>query len=315
MATSDKKTLCVLGTGNLGLAILQSIVDASPAFTTATETPGLPVSQYIACVGSEIGEHRVRAKLGTEVGNVTISRGDNVNVVRQSQVVILGVDPADVESVLSESGLADALRDKLLISVAAGWTRERLEEVICKSSSQGSSDDGQGGGDRNVCSVIRTLPNIAAMVGQSMTAIEQPDPSLLSHYLDITETIFNRIGKTLIVPARLMDAFTAVGGSTPAFFSVICDSLIDASVAVGMSWDMVRDMIVQAMKGSAEIMQSGGLTPAQLRDQGTSPEGCTIGGLMVLEEAGVRGHVGKALREAVTVARLMGKVPHVNDTR
>lgn len=54
---------------------------------------------------------------------------------------------------------------------------------------------------------------------------------------------------------------------------------------------------------------------------GTSPEGCTIGGIMVLEEMGVRGAVGRAVRESVTIAREMGRENHgqggrhVNDTR
>ena len=111
-----------------------------------------------------------------------------------------------------------------------------------------------------------------------------------------------------------MDATTAVGGSTPAFWAVICDAFIDAAVAVGVPRDQAKTMIYQSMKGTAEILQSG-VGPGQLKEEGTSPEGCTIGGLMVMEEAGVRGHLGKALREAVTIARLMGKVEHVNDTR
>lgn len=111
-----------------------------------------------------------------------------------------------------------------------------------------------------------------------------------------------------------MDAITAVGGSTPAFFAVICDAMIDAAVAVGLPREVAQIAVFQAMKGSAAMMQSGVL-PAALRDQGTSPEGCTIAGVMVLEEKGVRGGVGRAVREAVSVARLMGDGGHVNDTR
>jgi pyrroline-5-carboxylate reductase len=71
------------------------------------------------------------------------------------------------------------------------------------------------------------------------------------------------------------------------------------------------------MRGSAEMLQSG-IQPSELRDMGTSPEGCTIGGVMVMEEMGVRGTLGKALRESVTIARAMGcgkEDLHVNDTR
>lgn len=61
-------------------------------------------------------------------------------------------------------------------------------------------------------------------------------------------------------------------------------------------------------------MLQGGMHPAVLRDQGTSPEGCTINGLMVMGEAGVLGYIGRALREAVTQARLMETTENVNGT-
>jgi pyrroline-5-carboxylate reductase len=116
-----------------------------------------------------------------------------------------------------------------------------------------------------------------------------------------------------------MPATTAVSGSTPAFWAIIVDSLIDAAVAVGLPRKLAQEQIYQSMRGSAEMLQSG-IQPGELRDMGTSPEGCTIAGVMVLEEGGVRGVVGRALRESVTVARAMGKVGegeevHVNDTR
>ncbi|KAL2872489.1 pyrroline-5-carboxylate reductase [Aspergillus lucknowensis] len=110
-----------------------------------------------------------------------------------------------------------------------------------------------------------------------------------------------------------MDATTAVAGSTPAMFAVIVDAMIDAAIAVGVPRNMAHTMIFQAMQGTVSMLQSG-VHPALLNDQGTSPEGCTIGGLMVMEEAGVRGHVVRALREAVTVARMMDGVRRVNDT-
>ncbi|PQK13572.1 hypothetical protein BB8028_0004g05030 [Beauveria bassiana] len=112
-----------------------------------------------------------------------------------------------------------------------------------------------------------------------------------------------------------MEATTAVAGSTPAMFAVLCDALIDASVAVGMPRQMAEAMVVQSMRGSAELLlQSGGMSCATLRDAGTSPEGCTMAAIMVMEERGVRGAVGRALREAVTAARRMDSVQHVNDT-
>lgn len=233
-------------------------------------------------------------------GKLSISRGDNVKAAKGSDILLLGVDPLDVEVTLKQDGLSEALSGKLVISLAAGWTRADIERLLSASTHK--------------IWVVRTLPNIAAQVSESLTAIEHPNKLIPEEFMEITDAIFNQVGKTAHIEPRLMNASTAVGGSTPAMFAVICDALIDASVAVGMPRAIAQTMIYQSMKGTAAMLQSG-IHPGVLKDQGTSPEGCTIGGLMIMEEAGVRGHLGKALREAVTIARAMGQNPHVNDTR
>lgn len=256
---------------------------------------------------SEGSEQKLKERFSDHLDQLSIYRGDNVKAVREADVIILGVDPADIEKVLTQHSLREALQDTLLISIAAGWTRQKLEQTIYGSETTAANKSGRAW-------VVRTLPNIAAQVSQSLTAIEVSEPTPPEHYLQITTAIFERIGRAVQIEPRLMNATTAVGGSTPAFFAVICDALIDAAVAVGVPRDLAHTMIFQSMQGTATMLQ-GGMHPAVLRDQGTSPEGCTIGGLMVMEEAGVRGHIGRALREAVTLARLMETTEHVNDTR
>lgn len=285
-------------TGNLGQPILSSLLSESGSNAHAK------FEKYIACVRSGTSEKKLGEKYPEAVksGKLSISRGDNVQAAKDGNVVLLGVDPADVEITLKQDGLADALSGKLLISLAAGWTRQGIEKLLSSSKEK--------------VWVVRTLPNIAAQVSESLTAIEDPDENISEEFLDIVDAIFNQIGKTVHIEPRLMNASTAVGGSTPAMFAVICDALIDASVAVGMPRATAQTMIYQSMVGTGRMLQSG-IHPGILKDQGTSPEGCTIGGLMVMEEAGVRGHLGKALREAVTIARLMGQSAnqHLNDTR
>lgn len=256
---------------------------------------------------SESSQKRLSEKFVSSLDKVSILRGDNVQAVQRADAIILGADPSDIETVLTQPGLREALENKLIISIAAGWTREKLETTIYGSATTADNTSGRAW-------VVRTLPNIAAQVSQSLTAIETSEPALPERYLQITTWIFEQIGKAVHIDPRLMNATTAVGGSTPAFFAVICDALIDAAVAVGVPRNLAHTMIFQSMQGTATMLQ-GGMHPAVLRDQGTSPEGCTIGGLMVMEEAGVRGHVGRALREAVTLARLMETTDHVNDTR
>ncbi|KAJ6008649.1 hypothetical protein N7522_003665 [Penicillium canescens] len=302
MANIQNGTLCILGCGNLGIAILNGLISVP-----AEKSSELPFTRYIACVRSESSEKRLTERFAQSMNKISISRGDNIQAVQSADVIILGVDPADIQTVLTQPGLREALTDKLLISIAAGWTRQKLEAIIYGSATTADNTAGRAW-------VVRTLPNIAAQVSQSLTAIESSEPALPERYLQITTSIFEQIGKAVHIDPRLMNATTAVGGSTPAFFAVICDAMIDAAVAVGVPRDLAHTMIFQSMQGTATMLQSG-THPAMLKDQGTSPEGCTIGGLMVMEEAGVRGHVGRALREAVTLARLMETTDHVNDTR
>lgn len=277
----------------------------------ASEDSGVQFTHFIACVHSAASEQKLATRFSKEkeYGKLVILRDQNVKAVQKASVVILGVDPTDVETTLKQDGLAQALKGKLLISVAAGWARESLESIISLGQGNISKEDRTW--------VLRTLPNVAALVSQSLTAIEDPDPDTPHKHVKTCHAIFSQVGRTVDLAPRLMAAASAVGGSTPAFWAIICDAFIDASVAVGVPRGTAQQMIYQSMRGSAEMLQSG-IQPSELRDMGTSPEGCTIGGIMVMEEAGVRGALGKALRESVTIARLMGSgrnVLHVNDTR
>ncbi|KAH7090201.1 FAD-linked oxidoreductase-like protein [Paraphoma chrysanthemicola] len=286
--------------GNLGTPILKSLLNA-PEDTKAN------FSKYIACVHSRKSEDRLSQQFSDHVksGKVRISRGNNAQAVEESSIIILGVDPADIEVTLSQDGIVSALKSKLLISIAAGWSRENLEALVSANNTS----------ERTW--VLRTLPNIAAQVSQSMTAIEDPGPDFPPKYMEIADAIFAQLGQAVHISPKHMAATTAVGGSTPAFWAVICDAFIDAAVAVGLPRHIAQAQIYQSMRGTAEMLQSG-VHPGLLKDQGTSSEGCTIGGIMVLEEGGARGVLGKALREAVTIAREMGGgdgEKHVNDTR
>lgn len=269
-----ERVLTILGCGNLGTPILRGLIDA-PRDESDTATFGYAIT----CIQSPQSEKRLNEQFcdQIEAGKVVVARGNNIESVAKAQVVILGVDPSAVETTLKEKGLIEALKSKLLISIAAGWTCEDLEKVLGQHDAP----------PKDRIWIIRVLPNIAAQVAESLTAIEEPHPDTPRIYIDTTIGIFNCVGKTVRLPPRLMNAATAVGGSTPAFWAVICDALVDAAVAVGVPRPSAQTMIYQSMKGTAAMLQSG-VHPGLLKDQGTSPEGCTIGGLMVLEEAGVR---------------------------
>lgn len=294
----------------MGTAILSGLINGQKQDNNPSTEGKLPFNQFIATVGSPDSKTKLEQRFSQHANKLkVVTKDGNVEAVQDSDVIILGVDPSQIEALLADTGLRDALSGKLLISVAAGWTNEKLRAALYFSGSAALPTN------YTHPWIACALPNVAAVVSQSLTAIPITEPPLPPQYLALTDSIFDRLGKTVHVSPSLMEATVAVGGSTPAFFAVICDALIDAAVAVGVPRNLAHTMIFQSMQGTATLLQSG-IHPALLKDQGTSPEGCTIGGLMVMEEMGVRGGVGKALREAVTVSRLMTRgTEHVNDTR
>ena len=160
-------------TGNLGQPVLSSLLSESGSDKNAK------FEKYIACVRSEGSEKKLSEKYPEAVksGKLSVSRGANVQAAKDADVVLLGVDPADVEATLKQDGLADALSGKLLISLAAGWTRADIEKLLSSS--------------KDKIWVVRTLPNIAAQVSESLTAIEDPDKDIPKEFIEITDAIFD----------------------------------------------------------------------------------------------------------------------------
>jgi len=197
------------------------------------------------------------------------------------------------------------LEGKLLISICAGVPVPQIEKAL-----YGNSDPVEGG-----CRIVRAMPNTASQIRESMTVIATPEPPLAPQASALVTWIFKRIGDVVYLPASTMDASTALCGSGPAFFALMLEATIDGAVAMGLPRAEAQRMAAQTMRGAAGLVLSGE-HPALLRDKVTTPGGCTIGGLLVLEEGRVRGTVARAVREATVVASQLGKgVQGVNGTR
>jgi pyrroline-5-carboxylate reductase len=237
-----------------------------------------------------------------------------VAAVQQSSVVLLACKPASLSAVLAEDGMRDALSGKLLISVLAGVSAQQIQDVLYPKPTYSSQLQGikQLAVD---CTIVRALPNVAAGIRRSMTVVEQPTAPLDPETEALVNWILGQIGEVSYLPAHQMDAGSALCGSGPAFFALMLEAAVDGAVAMGVPRDEAVRMAAQTMRGTAEMVL-GGEHPALLKDKVATPGGCTMGGLLVLEEGGVRGSVSRAVREATVVVGLVGKgVVGVNGTR
>jgi pyrroline-5-carboxylate reductase len=304
----------------MGIAIMSGIMahleDASNGFqfhnsnsvsgtsTPTEEQPQRLPSSFIACVRRDQSAKKIKQTMAHHRTPLKVYVNDNIKAAKEADVVLLSCKPQMFREVLGAEGMKEALAGKMLISILAGVTEDQIEKLLYDESFP-----------ENACRVVRAMPNTASFVRESMTVIATSTPPLPKEWNGLVTWIFSRIGRVVQLPPSAMDASTALCGSGPAFMALILEALADGGVAMGLPRVEAQLMAAQVMKGTAGLVMAGE-HPAILRDKVSTPGGCTIGGLLVLEEGTVRGSVARAVREATVVASQLGKgVIGVNGTR
>ncbi|OQO13762.1 hypothetical protein B0A48_01993 [Cryoendolithus antarcticus] len=301
--------LTVIGCGTLGTAILGGIFEFLDAGKTVDktddDTPARLPTIFNACVRSDSSAARIRKELGNYKTPINVRQNDNVAATKEADVIILGCKPYATASILGNDDMRNALQGKLLISILAGVPETQISLILYPS---GIPKEG-------ACTIIRAMPNTAASIRESMTVLSTPTPAPPADQLTLTTWIFSRIGRVSTLAPNLMDAATALCGSGPAFTAVFIESLALGAIAMGIPKESAYEMAAQTVRGMSGLVL-GGEHPALARDRVSSPGGCTVGGLVVLEEGGLRGTVSRAVREATVVASQLGEGgKNVNGTR
>jgi pyrroline-5-carboxylate reductase len=259
----SNKNLAVLGAGKLGGILLRAYLKQG-LFTPKRVT---------ATVRHEEKAVKLTRELGVKVTT------DNCKAVRDADIVLLGVKPQVVGEVLKE--IAPLLaKNALIISVAASVPTTYIEQRI---------------GEK--VAVIRAMPNTCSVVGIGMTGICRGGHASPEH-LEIAKSMFDAVGRTVVVDEKNMDAVTGLSASGPAFAYIILESLAEAGVKVGLPRDVSTLLAAQTMKGAASVVLETGDHPALLKDSVTTPAGCTIDGIMELEEGKLRVTLIKAVVKA-----------------
>ena len=117
-------------------------------------------------------------------------------------------------------------------------------------------------------------------------------------HLEAARALFETVGRTVVVDEKHMDAVTGLSASGPAFLYIILESLAEAGVKVGLPRDVATLLAAQTMQGAARVVLETGDHPALLKDGVTTPAGCTIDGILELEEGKLRVTLIKAVVKA-----------------
>ncbi|HUM06481.1 MAG TPA: pyrroline-5-carboxylate reductase [Terriglobales bacterium] len=263
-----KKKVAVLGTGKIGGILLQALLRDGL----------LSPSQTWATVAHPERARSLKEKLKVHAGT------DNLEAVRDADIIFLCVKPQVVVDVVREIR-GHVNRNQLLISVAASVPTEMIERGLEKE-----------------VPVIRAMPNTPCVLGAGMTGICR-GRFAQKHHLDVAARFFQAVGRTVVVDEKHMDAVTGLSASGPAYIYIILESLAEAGVKVGLPRDVATLLATQTTLGAARVVLETGDHPALLKDAVTTPAGCTIDGIMELEEGKLRVTLIKAVVKAVQRAK------------
>lgn len=262
------KRVAVLGAGKMGGILLKALLEKKllrPELTCAT-------------VAHEERAESLSKKLGIAVGT------DNVSAVRNADIVLIGLKPQVVEEVARQVQPV-VTSSQLFISVAASVPTSYIERAL-----------------ETDAPVIRAMPNTPCLLGVGITAICRGKFANAEH-LELASALFAVGGRTVAVDEKHMDAVTALSGSGPAYIYIILESLAEAGVKVGLPRDVATLLAAQTTLGAATVVLETGDHPALLKDAVTTPAGCTIDGILELEEGKLRVTLIKAVVKAAQRAK------------
>lgn len=272
---AEGATLGVIGAGVMGQTLIRGLLSSGL----------IPAERIWAGEKNGFNCEAVSAELGIPVDV------DYVGRVRAADVILLCVKPHDAPVVLATLRNAGLRRETLLISIMAGVSTDRLEAML---------------GTENP--VVRAMPNTPCIVGEGMTVICRGRHASKAH-LERARRIFKAVGECVPVDEIHFNAITALSGSGPAYHFLIMEALADAGVRVGLPRQLALTLVAQTALGSAKMVLKTGRHPAALRDDVTTPAGCTIGGLLMLEDGRIRSVLARAVEEAAKIAAHLGAGP------
>jgi len=250
----NSKKIAIIGGGNMGMALASGVLQTKWA------------NPERIMIAEPLKEKLEKAK-GMARGIKTSY--SNTDAAAWADVILLSVKPQIMAHVLGD--IKPAMKDsRLVISVAAGITTSYIEKML--------------GGK---VPVIRAMPNIAAVVRESATAICTGKYANEDH-LNIARHIFESVGIVVDVEEDLMDAVTGLSGTGPMYVFQILEGLSDAGVKVGLSRDTANVLAVQTLIGSSKLIKDTKEHPAKLKDLVTSPGGTAISALHSLERNGLK---------------------------
>jgi pyrroline-5-carboxylate reductase len=245
----ENKKIAIIGAGNMGGAIVN----------------GLIKSGSISASHIFVADRKQTTLTKMEEKGVNVFE-DNREASKNADIIIIAVKPYHIKSVIQKIK-PELNPDKILISIVAGVGIEQLENEA-----------------GNNIPIFRVMPNTAISVQESLTCISA-NGNTAPHIKFVTD-LFNKLGKTVILPEELMAAATVLSSCGIAFALRYIRAAMQGGIEIGFDAELAQFITAQTVKGATELLFQTGHHPEREIDKVTTPRGVTITGLNEMEHKG-----------------------------
>jgi pyrroline-5-carboxylate reductase len=243
------KKIAIIGGGNLGTAI----------------ATGLLKSEFLPAQAITITKRNIASLVGLQSVGINATT-DNLQAVKENDVILLAVKPFQIKEVLEQ--ITPALsKNHIVISTVTGITLDEIKNVIQKD-----------------IPLFRAMPNTAIAIQESITCISSVQAS--DEDKAYVERLFSVLGKITMIDEKLMNAATVLGACGTAFAMRYIRANIQGGIEIGFDAATATLIAAQTVKGAAELLLTTHTHPEQEIDKVTTPKGCTIAGLNEMEHQG-----------------------------
>jgi pyrroline-5-carboxylate reductase len=252
-----KMKIAILGGGNLGTSLAKGLVNSKLSGTDDIVITDKRESRltYLRNIGFKVTD-------------------DNIKAVKSKDIIILSVKPQQFVELSGE--IAGSLKKgQLIISTITGISFKDLEAVTGKIP------------------LVRIMPNTALEICESMTCISFKNCE--SDHEKVVLSIFEKLGKTIIITEDLMSAATVIGACGIAFALRFMRAMSQGGIEIGFNAEMSQLITAQTVKGAARLILETSNHPESEIDKVTTPQGITISGLNEMEHQGLSSAVIRGL--------------------
>lgn len=268
----QQRNIAFIGAGNMSKAIISGLISAG--YSASHVMASNPSTDKLVALEQSLGIQY------TQDNNVALNWADTI---------VLAVKPQLMEVVCQDLAKHADLHDKLFISIAAGISNQRLQQML-------------GG----TYPLVRTMPNTPSALGKGMTGlyanddVSEQDKSFAGYLMSCVGEI------AWVEQESQIDAVIAAAGSSPAYFFLFLEAMQNEAMQQGFDKDTARKLVQQAMLGAAEMVcHNPDLELSELRAQVTSKGGTTAKAIESFQDNDLSTLVAQAMRAAVARAKEM----------